>query len=126
MWHLVLGLDLKAITRPPSTEADARACDLRATTVHVDVADPLNFLMALGAELTEPVPEFTRHLDAARSEGDTLQREELLRRAEQVLLESNLIIPLWQDVLDILVKPRVKGWRSVDPFLPTRFLSLAD
>jgi ABC-type oligopeptide transport system substrate-binding subunit len=51
---------------------------------------------------------------------------ERLREAERALLESHRVIPLWQEVANVLVKGRVGGWRASDPFLPTRFLTVIE
>jgi oligopeptide transport system substrate-binding protein len=123
MWHLTFGLDVK-VAGPPPFGLDN--CDLWASTIHADIADPLTFLTALAAQEAGGAEEFFQLLSPARAEGDPVPRKELLRDAELAALRNSWIIPLWQDVSDVLVKPRVSGWRAADPYLPTRFLSTRD
>jgi oligopeptide transport system substrate-binding protein len=122
MWHLRLGLHVRTV----AAAASGGGCDLRASTVHVDIGDPLVFVTMLAAEVPGGVERLAPVLAAARSEAEPARRQALLHDAEQAVLESHWIIPLWREVSDVLVKPRVRGWRADNPYLPTRFLSTLD
>ena len=123
LWHLALGV--KPVAAPHSNAG--AACDVRLVTITTDVADPLTALEALTDEVrAETAPVVARHLRAAAAEADPRVRAERLREAERTLLADRRVIPLWQEVAHVLVKPRVTGWQASDPHRPTRFLATAD
>ena len=123
LWHLALGV--KPVAAPHGNAG--AACDVRLVTITTDVADPLTALEALTDEVrAETAPVVARHLRAAAAEADPRVRAERLREAERTLLADCRVIPLWQEVAHVLVKPRVTGWQASDPHRPTRFLATAD
>src|SRR6185295_2655815 len=64
-------------------------------------------------------PEADRILDRARTESEAPAREALYRRFESLLLDSGIVIPLFQDVDFRVAGPEVRGLRlsSVPPHL---------
>jgi oligopeptide transport system substrate-binding protein len=123
LWNLALGVKPVAVQHGNA----GTACDVRLVTITTDIADPLNALEALADEVgAESAPDAARHLRAAAAEADPRVRAERLGEAERALLASRRIVPLWQEVAHVLVKPRVTGWQASDPYRPTRFLATAD
>ncbi len=58
--------------------------------------------------------EFAELLDKASGEPDPEQRKAYYKRAEQILCEEEAVaIPIYFEIYNCLVKPRVKGWRHM-------------
>jgi len=82
-----------------------------------DVVDPLNFLEVLrtGAASNYPAfsdPEVDQRLEAARVEAGTDARNALLRQAEERILGSAPMVPLFHFTRIYLLSPRVRGFQS--------------
>lgn len=57
-------------------------------------------------------PEYDQLLTRADRQKNADERARLLRRAEQKMLESAAIAPVWYNVSVALVSPRVQGWQD--------------
>ena len=56
-------------------------------------------------------PEFAQVTDQAKQSKDMIERQQLYKRAEQILTQEEVaIIPLYFSSTQLLVKPRVKNW----------------
>lgn len=81
-----------------------------------DYNDPQNFLFLLDSKTgmmnygNYNSPEFDALLGASNLETDIEARKDLLRRAEQLMLDDMPIIPMWYQVTKNLVDPRLGGF----------------
>jgi ABC-type oligopeptide transport system substrate-binding subunit len=67
-------------------------------------------------------------LGAARAAHDPLRRVELYRRAEQVIVDDAVIIPVWHYNYERLFQPWVKSVEVNglgDPYIPMRKIQLS-
>jgi len=72
-------------------------------------------------------PAFDRLLDQAAASDDPEQRQAYLQAAERLLLDENVVIPIFTYTRTRLVSPKVQGWipNPLD-VNPTRYLSIAE
>lgn len=70
-------------------------------------------------------PEYDGLLAQAARTADLNQRAELLQRAEKLLSDSFVVIPVYHYVTVELLKPYVKGYHSnLMQIMPSKYLSL--
>lgn len=82
-----------------------------------DYQDPMSFLALFTTGNPDNQtgwsdPTYDQLVEAARHETDLLARQDLLRRAEEILLREAPVIPIYHYSTIRLVDPRVKGWVS--------------
>lgn len=72
-------------------------------------------------------PEFGALVDEARIEGDTVKQAELYAKAEKILVEDAVYIPLYQVGAKYQLKPHVKGFvlNQVAPSIDYKLLDIA-
>lgn len=99
----------------------------------VDYDDPLSFLFPFETragsrnEAHWSNAQYDDLVTQASLEPDVDARAELLRNAEQALLDEAPIAPLWEEVSRNLVSPRVTGWSdNPSDMHPTRYLCFSD
>jgi oligopeptide transport system substrate-binding protein len=99
-----------------------------------DVPDPDNFLTKLFHSrsprnyMRYQNPVVDELLGAARAAHDPLRRVELYRRAEQVIVDDAVIIPVWHYNYERLFQPWVKSVEVNglgDPYIPMRKIQLS-
>lgn len=96
-----------------------------------DYNDPYTFLEILRGDAGAinatgyANPKYDDLLDQSGKERDPVRRAELMRQAEQLLLEDLPVIPIYHYVRPMLVKPRVLGWKTnIMGVHPSRWMSL--
>ncbi|HEX6860905.1 MAG TPA: peptide ABC transporter substrate-binding protein [Caulobacteraceae bacterium] len=107
----------------------ARNFQLGLTAWSADFNDPMTFLSLLQSQ-TGPQnfgdydsPRFDALLAAADQEADLTARANLLRRAEQTMLDDQIVIPIYFGVSRNLVSPDITGWvDNVEDFHRVRWL----
>src|SRR5690606_33010077 len=93
-----------------------RNFDVGAMSWYADYNDPLTFLAILksdtGAQNYADYsnPRYDALLDASDHQPDIARRAEILRQAEQLMLDDEALIPIYFVVSRNLVNPRVTGW----------------
>ena len=63
---------------------------------------------------------------AASVATDMQSRAALLEQAEKIILADYAENPLYYQTINMLVSPKVGGWRNANPYIPSRYLSLQD
>ncbi len=72
-------------------------------------------------------PEYDQLMDAANREMDMAVRSNMMKRAEQMMLDDMPIIPMWNLVNKALVNPKVSGWEdNIVNIHRSRYLCIAD
>lgn len=109
LWKQELGLDVALATRDAKVHLAALAAgdfDLGFITAIPDLADPANLLADFVSGAPENYPQWRDPaFDAALARGD-------FAAAEQRLLESAAVIPLYFNTKVWLMSPRVRGWQE--------------
>lgn len=110
-----------------------RDFEIGAMSWYADYNDPVTFLDLMRSTTGQQNygdyknPAYDALLDAASQEPDAGRRAEILRRAEQTVLNDEALIPLYFVVNRALVSPRVTGWvDNVSNFHRTRYLCVKD
>lgn len=92
-----------------------------------DFPDPINFLEIFDSDSNNndshwTDPHYDDLLAQARAQSDPARREDLLRRAEQRLIDQMVIVPIYFYTAPYLVSPRLKGFdlNPVGMFDPAR------
>ena len=118
MWKLELGLDVALAVRDAKVHVSALRSgdyDIGFITAIPDVADAADLLNRFTAGASENFPQWTDiDFDRALADGD-------FAAAEQRLLDSAAIAPLYFNTHHWLTSPHVHGWR--EDALWTRFYS---
>jgi ABC-type oligopeptide transport system substrate-binding subunit len=71
--------------------------------------------------------DYTRLLNQANAEPDHTKRNELLAKAEQLMLDESPIIPVYFYALNYLKKPYIDGWyRNLLDYHPLKFVSVRE
>lgn len=120
MWRETLGVDVAISVRELKVHLDALATgnfDLAFISAIPDVADPANLLgdFATGAPENYPHlsdPAFDAAYTRALSLSDPAARNAALSAAEQRLLETAAVTPLYFNTKIWLMSPRVRGWQE--------------
>ena len=71
-------------------------------------------------------PAYDKLLAAAAVATDLKSRADLMQQAEQIILADYAEIPLYYWTVNMLVAPKVGGWRDTNPYIQSRYLSLKD
>ena len=71
-------------------------------------------------------PAYDKLLAAASVATDLKSRADLMQQAEQIILADYAEIPLYYSTINMLVAPKVGGWRDTNPYIQSRYLSLKD
>lgn len=98
-----------------------------------DFNDPINFLYLMETKTGQmnygkySNPEFDSLIEESNHEMDPGVRADILRHAEQVMLDDMPIIPMWYFVTKNLVSPDVTGWEdNVMDIHRSRYLCFKD
>jgi oligopeptide transport system substrate-binding protein len=127
MWKRELGIEVQLGLREARVHISALQTgdyDIGFITAIPDVPDATNLLEEFisGAPGNYPQWSDARYdelIERAKSAPDLQQRDELLRDAENRLLEECALTPLYFNARNWLMSPRVHGWK--DDALWTRF-----
>jgi len=71
-------------------------------------------------------PAYDKLVAAASVATDFKSRRTLLEQAEQIIQADYAEIPLYYSTINMLVSPKVGGWRDTNPYIQSRYLSLQD
>ena len=71
-------------------------------------------------------PAYDKLMAAASVATDMQSRAALLEQAEKIILADYAEIPLYYQTINMLVSPKVGGWRNANPYIQSRYLSLQD
>jgi oligopeptide transport system substrate-binding protein len=120
MWRQELGIEIAVAIQEAKVHLaalHAGGYDLAFVTTILDVADPAALLDDFTAKAANNFPhwrstEFDALMDAARTDRDETHRTQLLARAENLLLESAPIAPLYFNTKNWLMRPAVHGWKE--------------
>lgn len=136
MWKDALGVQVKVEYLDPTRFAEAAREQANPMTLFgwcADYPDPENFLDILfhtGSEMNASAysnPEVDKLLEQARVEQDPARRIQLYQQIETTLLEDVAAVPYIYSVENVLVKPRVVGFKLMPmsgSYIPS--LSLQD
>lgn len=136
MWKDALGVQVKVETLDPARLHEAAREQANPMTLYgwcADYPDPENFLDILfhsdsGINASAySNPEIDQLLEQARVEQDSAKRIALYQQIETMLLEDVAAVPYMHGVNNVLVKPRVKGFKLMPmgvAYIPS--LSLQD
>ena len=126
-WRTELGIEVEL----QATEYSAFLRELRRGTFQLfsagwaaDYPDPEDFIDKLFAddspqnEQSYSNDEVQALIEAARAETDTERRFQLLRDAEQLILDDAAVIPTFWPIDHLLVKPCVANWPGVSMTVP--------
>jgi oligopeptide transport system substrate-binding protein len=126
-WQTELGIEVEL----QATEYSAFLRELRRGTFQMfsagwaaDYPDPEDFIDKLFAEDSPQNEQNYSNddvqalIEEARAEQDTERRFELLREAEQLILDDAAIIPTFWPIDHLLVKPCVANWPDVSMTVP--------
>ena len=71
-------------------------------------------------------PAYDKLMASASVATDFKSRTDLLQQAEEIILADYAEIPLYYQTINMLVTPKVGGWRDTNPYIQSRYLSLQD
>ncbi|MDB5360805.1 MAG: ABC-type transport system periplasmic substrate-binding protein [Rhodospirillales bacterium] len=71
-------------------------------------------------------PAYDKLMAAASVATDLKSRRALLEQAEKVILADYAEIPLYDAAINMMVAPKVGGWRNTNPYIQSRYLSIED
>ena len=133
MWKQALGVQTELVNKEWKimlNDLQNRNFSLARYSWQGDYNDPNTFLEIFksDAEMNRSgfrSPEYDGLLAQAARTADLNQRAELLQRAEKLLSDSFVVIPVYHYVTVELLKPYVKGYHSnLMQIMPSKYLSL--
>jgi oligopeptide transport system substrate-binding protein len=132
MWRQELGIEVSVSVREAKVHLQAlqeNAYDIAFVTTLLDVADAVDVLHAFttGAPNNFPAwrsPAYDELLAAAARQPAVNARWTTLVDAESLLLEAAPVAPLYYNVQNWLLSPRVRGWRQ-DPLWNRSYVDLS-
>ena len=71
-------------------------------------------------------PAYDKLMASASVATDFKSRADLLQQVEEIILADYAEIPLYYQTINMLVTPKVGGWRNTNPYIQSRYLSLQD
>lgn len=119
-WRRELGIEIRIALREAKVHLSALASgtyDLAFVTTLLDVADPLMALRDFTTDAANNFPhwESTRYdqlLARAAKSSDPASQDESLVLAESLLLDESPVTPLYFNVQNWLMSPRIHGWQQ--------------
>ena len=118
MWEQALGAQMELRCKETKTYAEDKAAHrylIARGNWYADYYDPTTFLDCLATgngnnDSGYANPRYDELLARARAAGDPVERAELLRQAERLIVEEDCpILPILHYALPIAIKPYVKG-----------------
>ncbi|HLZ65986.1 MAG TPA: peptide ABC transporter substrate-binding protein [Aliidongia sp.] len=94
--------------------------------------DPMQFLEPYVSTSTDQNaigysnPAYDKLTAAASVATDLKSRADLLQQAETIILADYAEIPLYYSTVNMLVSPKVGGWRNTNPYIQSQYLSLKE
>ncbi|MEO7599199.1 MAG: peptide ABC transporter substrate-binding protein [Opitutus sp.] len=120
MWKKELGIDVSIVKQDAKVHVTAMReghYDIGFAPAIPDVADAANILEELISNAPGNYPqwsdaEYDALIEQAKVAPDASTRSTLLQAAEQRLLESSPIAPLYFNAKNWLMSPRIRGWKQ--------------